>query len=494
MATSLLALLVIPGVFVLFGLWLWKVNRGITIVPPEALAMSPNRWDPAEIRRVAAEVKKVPLDTLPFLPPSTGRRYVLVGGSGLVGGWIIRHLIARGEDPKNIRIVDIRRPTRQDIHANQVDFISADVREPESLRTAFAAEWPEGSSTKKGITVFHTIALLRYYERHQSFIPRSSVVNVDGTANVLAAAKNAGADIFIYTSSASIPIQRTNFWVYPWQTHPKTMVQIINDATSCPSRHDEFISNYAYTKHLAEDLVRQAHDPENDFRTGCLRPGSPIYGPGGDLCAGAYLLRSVNPSHVYFSWVHPIIQSMIYVENVSYAHLLYESRLLETQSALPTSALHRLGGQAYSITDPGNPISYGDLYLALSTLTDDKVQFPKLPAGLMLVIATLVEAYYIFQARFPRYLPPITGDIVNLQPSLFDLASVHLKIDDARARLAPEDGGLGYRPPWTTVQGVCQLVNDHLKGAAHSEEYQKTNGGIGFKFPSRSAAKKESAV
>jgi len=169
----------------------------------------------------------------------------------------------------------------------------------------------------------------------------------------------------------------------------------------------------------------------------------------------------------------------VYVENVSYAHLLYESRLVESLSAPITSHIHKLGGQAYTITDP-NPISYGDLYLALNTLTNNKVQFPQLPAGLMLLVAILVETYYTLQSRIPRVLPGITGDIVNLQPSLFDLASIHLKMDDSRARLSPDEGGIGYQAPWTTLQGVCQLVRDHLGGDAHAEEYQKTNGGIGF--------------
>ncbi|KAF8186636.1 hypothetical protein BJ912DRAFT_852128 [Pholiota molesta] len=477
MPTSLLALLAIPGVFGVLTLWVWHINRGITIVPKDALRLSPHRWTVEQIRTAALEVQDKPLDTRPHLPPPTGRRYIIVGGSGLVGGWIIRHLISRGENPVNIRIVDIRRPTRKDIHAEEVSFVAADIRDPELLRAAFNAEWPIASSIK-GITVFHTVAILRYYERHASFVQRSSLVNVEGTKNVLSAAQSTpDVEIFIYTSSGSIPIQRTNFWIPPWRKHPKTIVQVIDDASPVPARQKDFISNYAYTKYLAEKLVLDAHSPEKGFRTGCLRPGSPIYGPGGDLCAGAYLLREQNPS-----WIHPIIQSLVYVENVSYGHLLYESRLLELQSALPTSPLHKVGGQSYSITDPGNPISYGDLYLALNTLTDDRVKFPRLPAGLLLVVATLVEQYYNLQSRFPRFLPPITGDVVNLQPSLFDLASVHLQIDDSRARLAPEEGGLGYRAPWTTLQGVCQLVHDHLKGDAHAEDYQKTSGGIGFKL------------
>ena len=108
------------------------------------------------------------------------------------------------------------------------------------------------------------------------------------------------------------------------------------------------------------------------------------------------------------------------------------------------------------------------------------MQFPQLPAGLMLLVAVLIETYYTLQSRLPRLLPSITGDIVNLQPSLFDLASIHLKMNDSCARLSPDEGGIGCQAPWTTLQGVCQLVRDHLGGDAHAKEYQKTSGGIGF--------------
>lgn len=82
MPCSLLALLAIPGAFSVFGLWLWHVNRGITIVPSAALALSPHRWTTEEILKAATEVDGTPLDTLPYLPPATGRRYIIIGGSG----------------------------------------------------------------------------------------------------------------------------------------------------------------------------------------------------------------------------------------------------------------------------------------------------------------------------------------------------------------------------------------------------------------------------
>ncbi|KAJ3505076.1 hypothetical protein NLJ89_g7606 [Agrocybe chaxingu] len=445
-------------IFILFSLWLWSTGRVLKQVPAEARAWSPDRWDAAEIRRVGAEVSGKPLDTLPYLPPATGRRYIVVGGSGFVGGWIVRHLLLRGEDPQNIRVINKRPPTRKDIQVDKIGFFSADITNPDSIRAAFAAEWPKGSNTTAGITVFHTAAVMRYYERQESFVPRSSVVNVDGTRNVLAAAREAGADIFIYTSSGSVPVRRTNFWIFPWQRQPDTMAQVIDDETPLPEKHSGFFSNYAYTKSIAERLVHEAHNPEKGFRTGTLRPGIVVYGYGDGQSFHACLCKRNNPS-----WMAKTLQSVVYVENVSYAHLLYESRLLESQSAQPTSSLQALGGQSYLITDPGNPVACGDVYLALNALTNNRVQFPELPAAPMLVIASITQAYHTLQARFPRILSPLTGDLLTFQPPIFDLTAAHAKVDDSRACLPPSEGGLGYCAPWTTMQGVCQLVSDYLK-------------------------------
>lgn len=61
-------------------------------------------------------------------------------------------------------------------------------------------------------------------------------------------------------------------------------------------------------------------------------------------------------------------------------------------------------------------------------------------------------------------LPKLTGDLLQIQPSLFAISDVFCIADDSRARKAPEEGGLGYRPVFTTLQGMCkQLVDWNAK-------------------------------
>lgn len=64
----------------------------------------------------------------------------------------------------------------------------------------------------------------------------------------------------------------------------------------------------------------------------------------------------------------------------------------------------------------------------------------------------------------PWLLPKLTGDLLQIQPSLFAISDVFCIADDSRARKAPEEGGLGYRPVFTTLQGMCkQLVDWNTK-------------------------------
>lgn len=77
-------------------------------------------------------------------------------------------LISRGEDPRRIRIVDIRRPTRQDLTTgpgSKVAFYQTDVSSAEAVMSAFTAPWPDDNDIP--VTVFHSgksaFALDRYW-------------------------------------------------------------------------------------------------------------------------------------------------------------------------------------------------------------------------------------------------------------------------------------------------------------------------------------------
>ncbi|KAH9926777.1 NAD(P)-binding protein [Fomitopsis serialis] len=482
----------VVGGLLLLVLYIRLNDAKLGRIPPEAAVLSPKRWTPEEVRRTVDELAASPASLLnEKLPPKTGRRYIITGGAGFLGGWIVLHLLARGEDPRRIRVLDIRRPIRKDLlegAATEVDFVQADVSDAKAVQAAFEKPWPPAQSDVPGepqpeITVFHTAATIRFFERHPELLHLSERVNVLGTQNVLDAARRVGASSFVYTSSGSISVHSSRFFLWPWEKEPRYFTQVANDDDAIiPKRHEDFFSNYAVSKYNAERVVRAADKSPSGkgvLRTGCIRPGNGIYGPGGDLLVGVYLVKRTNPT-----WIPNIIQSFIYVENCSLAHLCYEARLIELQNG---GTNPDVGGQAFCVADAGPPATYGDVYDALTQLTNGTCVFPKLSCSTMLGIAHLVERYSLFRhflaqsplAALTKLIPRVSGDITFLQPSMFALTGIHLIFDDSRARSPPEKGGLGYEGRITTLEGVCKVTLEHQKDngkgwervvAGHKEE------------------------
>ncbi|CAK5272650.1 unnamed protein product [Mycena citricolor] len=470
----------------LLALYIYINDRRLTAIPPAALAVSPTRCTVEDVWKMDARLRAAPVSNAGQIPPRTGRRYIVVGGAGFLGGWIVRQLLDRGEEPRRIRVLDLRPPARADLTTGRgtaVHFMQVDISDGDAVRAAFAAPWPEGAPDA-GLTVFHTAANIRFFEKRRSLLPNSARVNVAGTQHVVDAARAAGAGVLVYTSSGSVAVKINRFLLWPWEREPAMFVQAINeDEALVPTRHEQFFSNYAATKIVAERRVRAADKTPSGqtvLRTGCLRPGNGIFGPGGDMLCGAYLVRQVNPT-----WLDSVVQNFTYVENAAVAHLLYEQRLLELENG---GRNPDIGGQAFVIADPGRPPTYGDVYLTLSTLMDGETTFPFLSPTLMILLSHAIECYYLSRPRLvsalpflKHILPPLAGDLVNLQPPLFNLVNVHLVFDDSRARLPPEKGGLGYKGAWTTFEGLHKTVVEHKRGALRSEQRSDVAGiSLGF--------------
>ncbi|EJD05372.1 NAD-binding protein [Fomitiporia mediterranea MF3/22] len=477
MASSFLVVLAGLAAIIYVALWYVQQNdRKLCAVPPAVANVASHHWSDEEIKAEYARIQANPIDIRSVLPPRTGRKYIVIGGAGFLGGWLVVHLLQRGEHPRRIRVLDIRSPTRQDLTtgaARLVDFRICDISDEDAVHAAFSAPWPEsnendGSEDPDEITVFHTAATIRFYERVWSLVPFSAAVNVRGTQHIIDAARSIGASVLISTSSGSISLQRSRFWLWPWEEAPPYFVQIIDDDDKLiPKHHENFFSNYAYTKRLGEALVRGADKLPSKrgkiLRTGSIRPGNGVYGPGGDILLGATLVREINPS-----WIGTIVQNFVYVENASLAHLCYEQRLLTPPKHLSDD----IGGQAFCVADEGPPPSYGNVYHALSILSHGRVTYPTLSPTLMLFISHIIEFMYLSRQfllslstlptplhllSYLTYLVPrLPAEALNLQPSLFALVMVHMIFSDTRAR---SPSMLNYKPQWTTLQGVCTLVD-----------------------------------
>lgn len=78
MLTLLSTLLIIVSLVFLYGV---LNDRKLGQLPPEAeLVFSPARVTPQGVRAAAKALSKNPVVMNNFLPPKTGRRYIVVGG------------------------------------------------------------------------------------------------------------------------------------------------------------------------------------------------------------------------------------------------------------------------------------------------------------------------------------------------------------------------------------------------------------------------------
>ncbi|KAK8088136.1 hypothetical protein PG997_003097 [Apiospora hydei] len=457
------------AVFTLAVLYFWKLNLALTTTPPEVLALSPHRWTKQEIRATYERLERAPLRWTAHLPPARpNRRYVVVGGSGGVGGQLILHLLERGQSPESIRNVDFRAPARPDMRdgpASRVDFVQADITDAASVDAAFAKPWPTtaGNDEAKGpmgLTVFHTAAMIVPHERCEATYDRVARVNVGGTRHVLDAARKAGASVLVATSSASTALRPVGYlsnWFRRW---PRHYVQVLDEADfDQPLRpHGEYFGNYARAKATAERLVCGANGP--DFRTGVIRPANGIYGTSvGDQLVGLCLRSGSFPS-----WIPNICQNLVHASHVSIGHLLFEAALLDhNQDDNDGDNLPGCAGRPFVITDPNPPPTFRDIYDVCETLAKTPCKVQVLPPAPMLLIAFAIEVCDMLGRQLPSLLGWLRpqGQIAMLQPATFSV-STHTPATDAAAQRPVAAGGLGYRGVYTTLEGPASSSNGGL--------------------------------
>ncbi|UNI14692.1 hypothetical protein JDV02_001294 [Purpureocillium takamizusanense] len=432
-----------------------------------------------DIRETYERVRREGIDWRPGLPPRKERRYIVVGGSGTVGGQLALDLLQMGVPPAAIRLMDIRRPARDEFKsgpASEMAFVSTDVTSESDVLRAFGEPWHEAVA-RLPLTVFHTVALIRPFERSEIFYERCSRVNVAGTANVLAAAQKAGAGIFIYTSSCHAAVRSTG-WFFPlWLREPRNFAQVVGDDDFFRPlpRPRDFASNYARSKAEGERLVCGADDADDDgrrgqgMRTAAIRPGNGVYGHKDDVILGRLIRLRRVPTYSA-PWVH----NWVNVHNVTQAHLRLEDALLGEHAS-------KVAGRPFMVSDEGPGLRFQDVYDILSTTcsTGMRVDYP--PPVLLLLLAYAIEAYCLLLARAPPLLRKLlllltAGEprepVLLLQPALFS-SSVTSIIDDSAARRTPAQGGLGYAPACTTLEGMCLQVvhwNEWVEEKRHLEE------------------------
>jgi dihydroflavonol-4-reductase len=145
---------------------------------------------------------------------------LVTGAAGFLGSHVARQLVARGDD---VRVLMRASSTNRAIADLSLEYVTGDLRDPASLERAM-----------KGVKrVFHVAADYRLWAKRKREIYDS---NVGGTKNLLEAAKRAGIEQLIYTSTvATIAVDRP---------------QLPNEFTDAGL--EEMVGHYKRSKWMAE--------------------------------------------------------------------------------------------------------------------------------------------------------------------------------------------------------------------------------------------------
>ncbi len=137
-------------------------------------------------------------------------KILVTGGTGHIGNVLIRELVAAGH---SVRALVLPKEDRSILDGVPVEWVEGNVLDPASLAPAFT-----------GVdTVYHLAGIISILPGRDEMVRR---VNVEGTKNVLAAARAAGVKRLVYTSSIHA-FQRTPHGVVVDETLPFDPVHAI---------------------------------------------------------------------------------------------------------------------------------------------------------------------------------------------------------------------------------------------------------------------------
>ena len=151
---------------------------------------------------------------------------LVTGAAGFLGSHVTRQLVARGDA---VRVLMRPSSNNRAISDLPLEYVTGDLRDGASLDRAM-------SGVKR---VFHVAADYRLWAKNPQEIYDS---NVGGTKNLLAAAKSAGIEQLVYTSTvATIAVDRP---------------ELPNESTD--AKLEEMIGHYKRSKWMAEQEVLEA--------------------------------------------------------------------------------------------------------------------------------------------------------------------------------------------------------------------------------------------
>lgn len=208
---------------------------------------------------------------------------LVTGGTGYVGGAVVRALCDRGEQ---VRVLARKTSNTKNLTNLGVEIAYGDIRDQYSLETAL-----HGCDT-----LYHAAAIYSYWVPDKALLMQTEI---EGTRNVMTAARNDGVSKVVYTS--------TTF------TIGEKRGEVGNENT--PHR-GYFCTAYEEAKYRAELVVQEF--AQQGLPVVIVNPGG-VYGPGGLGATGEPIVDALNGK---LPMIFPGIVSMVYIEDAVQGHLL----------------------------------------------------------------------------------------------------------------------------------------------------------------------------
>jgi dihydroflavonol-4-reductase len=327
-------------------------------------------------------------------------RVLVTGATGLIGSAITRALVAEGRDVVALVQPDVDEAALDGL---AVERAVADLRDPTALHRA----------VRGCTTVFHVAALYRFWAPDPTSF---YTVNVDGTRNVLAAARDAGVERVVYTS---------------------TVGTLGLDAGRPATERDypdvgHLFGAYKRSKYVAEhEVLRAAAEGQ---RISLVQPTTPI-GPGdrAPTPTGRIVLDFLNGKMPGFVDTE---LNIVHVDDVARGHLLAAEK----------------GEQGRSYIVGGQNLSLAAVLAELADLTGLPRPRLRVPHGLAFAAARVSETV---EGRLLKRPPRVPLEAVRM-------STTRMAFDDSRARAE-----LGYtsRPARQALADSVRwyLTNGYVK-------------------------------
>lgn len=287
-------------------------------------------------------------------------RILVTGGTGLLGGALIRQL---GRDGHQVFALSRSTVSHGKLRALGASTVDADLEDPSPL------------SLPAVDAVVHAAALFRFSGPREAFFR----TNVEGTRRLLISAKNAGARLFVHISAAGIVMDDAGTPVHHFDERAPTF--------------PNHFSGYLASKARAEAIVLAANKPE--FRTLALRPPA-LWGPGDPFSRA--LPQAVNSGQFAFFNRGDYAFDTCHIDNVVEAVLCGLER--------------GEGGRAFFITDC-EKLTFREFVASLAGvqgLSIDRLR--SVPYGVASALGQLMDALWAVTCKEGD--PPISRSMVRM--------------------------------------------------------------------------------